>query len=138
MNPYAPPTGRIEDAERRGRPKLGVAIWLPLVACVLHSLFFVVVLLAGVIIAYADSGSLYPLRLIITKPTVLLLPSLTLAAAWALYRRKRIALLPSVCLLIAIPVHASRVHIDTPIPYFAGSLVLAMYVLGLIVFRKLG
>jgi hypothetical protein len=42
------------------------------------------------------------------------------------------------CLLIAIPAHASRVHIGTPMPYFVGSLVLVLYVLGLIAFRKLG
>ncbi|MGN6153636.1 MAG: hypothetical protein ACTHOH_16770 [Lysobacteraceae bacterium] len=137
MNPYAPPTGRIEDAERGRRPKRGVAVWLPLVVCVLHSLFFLAFPLLLAVITYADTGSSFPLGEIL-RPTLLLLSSLTLVAAWALYRRKWIAILPLVCLPIAIAVHASRVHVDTPIPYFVGSLVLALYVLGLILARRLG
>jgi hypothetical protein len=77
MNPYAPPEGRIEDTERSGRPKLGVAVWPALVVCVLHSLFFVAFPLLVAVIAYSDAGSSFRLSGIM-RPTLLMLPLLTL------------------------------------------------------------
>ncbi|HAO51344.1 MAG TPA: hypothetical protein DCR35_19750 [Runella sp.] len=138
MNPYASPEGRIEDMARSARPKRGVAIWLPLIVCVLHSLFFGVVLVLGSVIACVDAGSLSPLRMFIDRPTVLLFPSLTLVAAWTLYGRKRITLLPLACLPIVIATHFPSLQAQALTAYFIGSLVLPLYVLALIVFKKLG
>lgn len=137
MNPYAPPEGRIEDTGFSRRSKLGVAVWLALTLCVLHSLFFLVVPPLAAIHLYDGKELSLRLRQLMV-PTLLLLPSLTLVAAWALYRRKRIAILPLACLPIVIAVHSSRVHVDTPIPYFFGGLMLAMFVAWLIVSKRLG
>jgi hypothetical protein len=136
MNPYAPPEGRIEDTERGRRPKLDMAVWPALVACVLHTLFFAALLLAVAGIAYAETGTLSLLGTV--KSTVFLLPASTALAAWAIYRRQRITIIPSICLPIAIAAHFSRIHAHFPMAYFAGSLVLVVYVLGLIATRRLG
>ena len=138
MNPYAAPTQRIEDAERSARPKRGVAIWLPLVLCVLHGLFFGIVLVAGAVIACVDARSLSALHMFIARPMVLLFPSLTLVAAWTLYRRQRVALLPLACLPVVIATHFSSLQAPALMAYFIGSLVLPLYVLVLIAFKKLG
>jgi hypothetical protein len=135
VNPYAPPQGRVEDAGRNRRLKSGVAIWPPLIVCALHTLFFAALLLALAAMTLAETGAFSALGGI--KSTVFLLPSSTMLAAWAIYRRKRIAIIPSICLPIAIAAHFSRIHAHFPMAYFAGSLVLVAYMLGLIATRRL-